>query len=158
MRLWSLHPCYLDWKGLGANWREGLLGQAIILGRTKGWRNHPQMDRFKVHGDPVAAISYFLQEVHREATRRGYNYNYSKILNPVEEIEPLELTTGQLRYELVLLSERLERRDPEWLGKMRLAHQDNPPRPHPLFRAVEGDVEPWEKGYWNAQSLSSDNT
>jgi hypothetical protein len=158
MRLWSLHPCYLDWKGLGADWREGLLGQAIILGRTKGWKNHPQMDRFKAHGDPVAAISYYLQEIHREATRRGYNYNYAKILNPVEEIEPLELTTGQLRYELALLSERLKRRDPEWLKKIQKEHQDDPPRPHPLFRAVEGDVEPWEKGYWNAQSLSRDSS
>ncbi len=75
MRLWSLHPRYLDWKGLGADWREGLLGQAIILGKTKGWRNHPQMNRFKAHQDPVAAISYYLQEVHLEAIKRGYNYN-----------------------------------------------------------------------------------
>jgi hypothetical protein len=152
MRLWSLHPRYLDWKGLGANWREGLLGQAIILGKTKGWRNHPQMDRFKAHSGPVAAISYFLQENHREATKRGYNYNYSKILNPVEDIEPLNLTLGQLSYELALLSERLERRDPEWLKKIQAAYLDDPPLPHSLFNAVEGDVEPWEKGYWNAQT------
>ena len=152
MRLWSLHPRYLDWKGLGANWREGLLGQAIILGKTKGWRNHPQMNRFKAHRDPLAAISYFLQENHREATKRGYNYNYSKILNLVEDIEPLDLTMGQLRYELVLLSERLGRRDPDWLRKIREAYSEDPPLPHPLFNAVEGDVEPWEKGYWNAQT------
>jgi len=152
MRLWSLHPRYLDWKGLGANWREGLLGQAIILGRTKGWRNHPQMNRFKAHRDPVAAISYFLQENHREATKRGYNYNYSKILNPVEDIEPLGLSKGQLRYELDLLSERLGRRDPEWLRKIQEAYSEDPPLPHPLFNTVEGDVEPWEKGYWNAQT------
>jgi hypothetical protein len=152
MRLWSLHPRYLDWKGLGADWREGLLGQAIILGKTKGWRNHSQMDRFKAHRDPVAAISFYLQEVHREATRRGYNYDYSKILNPAEEIEPLDLTMGQLRYELALLSERLGRRDPEWLRKIQAEYREDPPLPHPLFRAVEGGVEPWEKGYWNAQT------
>jgi len=152
MRLWSLHPRYLDWKGLGADWRERLLGQAIILGRTRGWKNHPQMNRFKAHRDPVAAISFYLQEVHREARRRGYNYDYSKILNPVEEIEPLDLTGGQLRYELALLSERLERRDPEWLSKIQDAYREDPPLPHPLFRTVEGDVEPWEKGYWNAQT------
>lgn len=152
MRLWSLHPRYLDWKGLGADWREGLLGQAIILGKTKGWRNHPQMDRFKAHRDPVAAISFYLQEVHREATKRGYNYDYSKILNPAEEIEPLDLTSGQLRYELALLSERLGRRDPEWLRKIQAEYREDPPLPHSLFRAVEGDVEPWEKSYWNAQT------
>ncbi len=152
MRLWSLHPRYLDWKGLGAAWREGLLGQAIILGRTRGWRNHPQMNRFKAHRDPVAAISFYIQEVHREATRRGYHYDYSKIQNPVEEIEPLDLTSGQLRYELALLSERLGRRDPEWLSKIQEEYGEDPPLPHPLFRTVEGDVEPWETGYWNAQT------
>jgi hypothetical protein len=142
----------LDWKGLGADWREGLLGQAIILGKTKGWRNHPQMNRFKAHRDPVAAISYYLQEVHLEAIKRGYNYNYSKILNPVEEIEPLDLTSGQLRYELTLLSERLESRDPEWLRKIQAEYGEDPPLPHPLFNAVKGDVEPWETGYWNTQT------
>jgi hypothetical protein len=110
------------------------------------------MDRFKAHLDPVAAKSYFLQENHREATNRGYNYNYSKILNPVDDIELLDLTMGQLRYELSLLSERLGRRDPEWLRKIQEEYSGGPPLPHPLFNAVEGDVEPWEKGYWNAQT------
>ncbi|NQT07749.1 hypothetical protein HQ586_01600 [Candidatus Bathyarchaeota archaeon] len=52
MRLWSIHPAYLDWKGLGANWREALLAQAVVQGKTKGWRNHPQLNRFKAHEDP----------------------------------------------------------------------------------------------------------
>ena len=149
MRLWSIHPSYLDWKGLGANWREALLAQAVLLGRTRGWRNHPQLNRFKEHRDPVAAVGFFLLKNHEEATRREYNYNLSKIVKPVEEIEPIELTDGQLRYELSLLRERLDRRDPEWLkGIEGLA--DDPPRPHPLFKVVEGDIEPWETGYWNS--------
>ena len=152
IRLWSLHPRYLDWKELGADWREGLLGQAIIQGRTRGLRNHPQMKRFKAHRDPVAAIGFYLQEVHREATWRGYNYDYSKILKPVEAIAPLDLTSDQLRYELALLSERLGRRDLEWLMMIEAEYGEDPPLPHPLFRTVEGDVEPWEKGYWNAQT------
>ena len=151
MRLWSIHPVYLDWKGLGANWREALLAQAVVLGKTKGWRNHPQLIRFKAHEDPVAAVGFFLLKNHEEATKRGYNYNFLKIVKPVEDIGPLELTDGQLRYELALLSERLERRDPEWLKVIQGKHRDNPPSPHPLFKIVEGDVEPWEKGYWNAQ-------
>jgi hypothetical protein len=107
---------------------------ARALEKTKGWKNHPQINRFKAHRDPVAAISFYLQEVHREATKRGYNYNYSKILNSVEEIELLDLTSGQLRYELTLLSERLEHGDPR------------------ACATVEGDVEPWETGYWNVQT------
>lgn len=154
MRLWSIHPAYLDWKGLGANWREALLAQAVVQGKTKGWRNHPQLNRFKAHEDPVAAVGFFLLKNHEEASRRGYNYNFSKIVRPVEEIEPLELTDGQLRYELALLSERLERRDPEWLKGIQEKYRDDPPRPHPLFKVVEGDIEPWETGYWNAQKAT----
>jgi len=30
MRLWSLHPRYLDAKGLVALWREGLLAQKVL--------------------------------------------------------------------------------------------------------------------------------
>ncbi len=151
MRLWSLHPRYLDWKGLGAEWREGLLAQKVLQGMTKGWRNHPQLDRFKDHGDPVSAIGFYLLKVHEEADGRGYNYNFSKIVRPVDDIERVELTAGQLMYEYRLLSERLERRDPEKLRENQGLSRGNPPAPHPLFVAVEGDVEPWEKGYWNTQ-------
>jgi len=154
MRLWSLHPVYLDWKGLGGEGREGLLAQAVLLGRTKGWRNHPQLDRFRAHQDPVAAIGYYLLKVHEEATSRGYSYNFSKIVEPLDEISRIELTDGQLRYELGILSERLGNRDPEWLKVIRREHRDDPLRPHPLFKVVEGEIEPWETGYWNAQDLS----
>jgi hypothetical protein len=151
VRLWSLHPRYLDWKGLGAEWREGLLAQKVLQGMTKGWRNHPQLDRFKGHGDPVSAIGFYLLKVHEEAVGRGYNYNFSKIVRPVDDIERVELTVGQLMYEYRLLSERLERRDPEKLRENQGLSRGNPPVPHPLFVAVEGDVEPWEKSFWNAQ-------
>ena len=63
MRLWSLHPGYLDCKGLVALWREGLLAQKVLLGATKGYRNHPQLDRFKLQTDPIAAIAAYLREV-----------------------------------------------------------------------------------------------
>ncbi|GAG39888.1 unnamed protein product, partial [marine sediment metagenome] len=69
MRLWSIHPVYLDWKGLGANWREALLAQAVLQGKTKGWRNHPQLNRFKAHEDTMAAVGFFLLKNHEEATR-----------------------------------------------------------------------------------------
>jgi hypothetical protein len=32
MRLWSLHPRYLDAKGLQAVWREGLLAKKVLQG------------------------------------------------------------------------------------------------------------------------------
>lgn len=56
MRLWSVHPKYLDTRGLTACWREGLLARKVLLGQTKGYRNHPQLIRFRNTQNPVAAV------------------------------------------------------------------------------------------------------
>lgn len=63
MRLWSLHPVYLDSKGLVALWREGLLAKKVLQGRTKGYKNHPQLLRFKTLDDSINAISLYLKNV-----------------------------------------------------------------------------------------------
>ena len=47
MRIWSLHPRYLDAKGLVAVWRETLLAKHVLEGKTKGYKNHPQLNRFR---------------------------------------------------------------------------------------------------------------
>ena len=78
MRLWSLHPKYLDSKGLVALWREGLLARAVLKGETKGYKNHPQLIRFKNHENPLAAINTYLLNVYRESERRFYNFNRKK--------------------------------------------------------------------------------
>ena len=54
MRIWSVHPQYLDRQGLTAGWREGLLAQKVLTGTTKGYRNHPQLRRFRAAGDGAA--------------------------------------------------------------------------------------------------------
>ncbi|MFH2111635.1 MAG: pyrimidine dimer DNA glycosylase/endonuclease V [Candidatus Bathyarchaeota archaeon] len=145
MRIWSIHPRYLDWKGLGALWRETLLAQRVLLGGTRGWRNHPQLDRFKGHVEPLKAVGFYLVEVHRESRRRGYRYDFSKILEPVDAVEHVRLTWGQLEYEYRILNERLARRDPAKLEENQKAETLEP---HPMFRVVEGPPEPWEKSYW----------
>jgi len=38
MRLWTLHPRYLDPKGLVTAWREALLAQKVLSGATRGYR------------------------------------------------------------------------------------------------------------------------
>lgn len=150
MRLWSLHPRYLDWKGLGALWRESLLAQAVLLGRTRGWRNHPQLDRFKGHEDPVAAIGFYLIKIHEEGRSRGYRYDKSKIVDPVEDVSKIEITDGQLFHEKRILMERLACRAPQKYDELKdREHSEDAPTPHPLFTVVEGDVEPWETGYWS---------
>ncbi|MDH5792029.1 MAG: pyrimidine dimer DNA glycosylase/endonuclease V [Candidatus Bathyarchaeota archaeon] len=156
MRLWSLHPCYLDWKGLGALWREGLLAQAVLLGRTRGWRSHPQLDRFRGHEDPVAAIGFYLVKIHEEGSSRGYRYEKSKIVDLVEDLSKIVITDGQLFHEKEILMERLALRAPRKYDELKNRESsEDVPTTHPLFMVVEGDVEPWETGYWAEQGKQS---
>ena len=69
MRLWSIHPSYLDVKGLGAAWREALLAQKVLEGLTRGYKNHPQLLRFKQAEDPLSAIGTFLGQIGRASCR-----------------------------------------------------------------------------------------
>ncbi|WP_312350379.1 pyrimidine dimer DNA glycosylase/endonuclease V [Actinomyces sp.] len=80
MRLWSLDPSYLDAKGLVACWREALLAQAVLAGRTKGYTHHPQLERFREAPDPLAAIAAYLEGIAAEATRRGYHFDTTRII------------------------------------------------------------------------------
>src|SRR5499427_9347504 len=98
MRLWSLHPKYLDPQGLVALWREALLAQAVVRNETRGYRNHPQLDRFKRHPAPRAAIAVYLQAVHAEAEVRGYSFNKRKIRS-TRKAATLSVTSGQLSHE-----------------------------------------------------------
>lgn len=140
MRLWTLHPKYLDAKGLVALWREALLAQKVLQGKTKGYRHHPQLIRFRAHTKPVAALASFLKVVHEEASRRGYEFDRSKIVRQRTRIQ-LEETDGQLLYEWEHLRRKLKLRAPSILKQ----HQDiAAPEPHPLFRICKGNVRDWE--------------
>lgn len=147
MRLWSFDPEYLDSKGLGAVWREGLLAQSVLLGKTKGWKKHSHLLRFKKHKKPISAIGFYLLKIYEEARKRGYNYNKSKIIDPSKRVNPIKVTKGQLLYELHLLLERLKIRSPEKYNDV-LRLDRSIPIAHPLFIVVEGTAESWEKSYW----------
>ncbi len=142
MRLWTLHPRYLDPAGLVALWREALLAQAVLLGRTRGYRNHPQLARFRALADPTAAIAAYLRAVHQEASERGYSFNASRIVKAAPLDRRLPETRGQLLYEWEHLAAKLRRRNPAW---HRAHHRRRTPAPHPLFRIVAGGVRPWER-------------
>ena len=141
MRLWTLHPTHLDAKGLVALWREALLAQKVLRGGTKGYRHHPQLRRFSAVTDPPAALAAYLTAVHEEATRRGYNFDASKIGARLSRLRIPE-TRGQLRYEWRHLKRKLRSRDPE---RYRESLKLKNPAPHPLFRIVAGKVRGWEK-------------
>ena len=75
MRLWTLHPRYLDSQGLVALWREALLARAVLRGRTRGYRHHPQLNRFRGAPNPVTCLNAYLRIVYDESVRRGYSFD-----------------------------------------------------------------------------------
>ncbi|MCJ7766344.1 MAG: pyrimidine dimer DNA glycosylase/endonuclease V [Thiovulaceae bacterium] len=140
MRLWSIHPGYLDSKGLVALWRESLLAQNVLGEKTKGYRSHPQLTRFKAATDPLGALADYLRSVADEADRRGYNFDRSKIIDK-RFSGKIPVTKGQVEYELMHLSGKLKKRDPEFYARLNSA---DTVRLHPLFIQIDGEVEDWE--------------
>jgi hypothetical protein len=141
MRLWSLHPKYLDPQGLVALWREALLARAVLRGETRGYRHHPQLSRFQAHAQPRDAIDSYLAAVYAEAVARGYAFNNSK-LGPARVAEPIAVTTGQLAHEWQHLLNKLAIRSPERLAQLESVDS---PACHPLFLLCTGPVAEWER-------------
>lgn len=146
MRLWSIHPHYLDRAGLLALWRESLLAQKVLRGETKGYRDHPQLNRFRKHPHPLRAIAVYLKGVWREGQHRGYHFNKEKIGDDAVHIKKIPVTTGQLRYELHRLCAKVRWRDPARYRQL-LSVQEI--AGHPMFAVVEGAIEEWERGKGN---------
>lgn len=140
MRLWTLHPHYLDPRGLVALWREALLAQAVLAGQTRGYLHHPQLTRFRATSSPLQSIAAYLRVVQAEAARRGYRFDASRIA-AAGEVEPIEATEGQLDFEWRHLQEKLRQRAPLWLAGIQA---ESRPEPHPLFQIVSGPVADWE--------------
>jgi Pyrimidine dimer DNA glycosylase len=143
VRLWSLHPRYLDRQGLTAAWREALLAQAVLAGRTRGYTRHPQLRRFRATAAPLASIGAYLEPLADEATVRGYHYDRRRILEPPHDrfVASLHVTEGQLAFEWRHLTRKLEARSPDWLRGLPI---DDLPLAHPLFVVAPGGIEDWE--------------
>lgn len=142
MRLWSLHPKYLDAAGLVALWREGLLAQAVLRGRTNGYLHHPQLERFRAQPSPIGAIADYLRGVYAEAVSRGYAFTGRKV-SRARGIGRVAVTRGQVEYEWHHLMTKLAVRAPQYHDRLKCVKR---PQSHPVFRVVPGDVETWEKG------------
>lgn len=147
MRIWSLHPSHLDRMGLLACWRETLLAQAVLAGKTRGYRNHPQLERLRAQPDPLAAVGAYLTVVSDEAARRGYRFDAARILRPAvpgaigAAVPAIPVSRGQLDYEWEHLGRKLDERSPEFAERWSYAV----PSAHPLFREVAGGIESWER-------------
>ncbi|MFE5307937.1 pyrimidine dimer DNA glycosylase/endonuclease V [Isoptericola sp. NPDC056605] len=147
MRLWSLAPDYLDRQGLTACWREALLAQAVLAGRTKGYRDHPQLARFRATPDPLAAVGAYLEGIAAEASARTYSFDRGRILDAPHAGRPpvprIPVTDGQLEFEQAHLAAKLRVRTPGLAPALEEAERV---RAHPLFTVVPGAREDWERG------------
>lgn len=140
MRLWSLHPKYLDSKGLVALWREGLLARAVLKGETEGYKNHPQLIRFKNLNHPLSFIDSYLLNVYEESLLRSYKFNRNKIGHDFTESK-INVTNGQIKFECKHLRSKLKVRDQIKYNELL---KIDLPDTNPIFRVIEGDIEPWE--------------
>ena len=150
MRLWSLHPKYLDAQGLVALWREALLAQAVLRGKTRGYKHHPQLKRFLDSPAPRKYIAEYLRAVQAEGERRGYHFDASKI-GGGGSLASLEVSDGQLAFEWAHLCKKLRTRARKWLRGL---PDLDAPEPHPLFRVIKGGVAEWEVGAKQADRTS----
>ena len=70
MRLWTLHPKYLDAKGLVALWREALLAQKnIVVEFTK-----PRNARFKYRFITEELFEHEMDDVHVKGMFTHFTY------------------------------------------------------------------------------------
>jgi hypothetical protein len=141
VRLWTLHPKYLDPQGLVALWREALLARSVVRGLTRGYRHHPQLERFQSHAAPRAAISSYLAGVREEAAVRGYSFDPSKV-GPARSSIRILATTGQIEYEWQHLLRKLRTRNRAAYLRWKAQRE---PEPHPMFEVISGPVEQWER-------------
>ncbi len=141
MRLWTLHPRHLDAAGLVALWREGLLARSVLSGLTRGYRNHPQLTRFRSNPRPIACLDTYLAVVCDEADRRGYAFDRSK-LGHGRVRGKVTATRDQLAFEWSHLEKKLRQR----ARPTAVTDRSAVPRPHPLFRLIRGPIAEWERG------------
>lgn len=140
MRIWSIHPQYLDSKGLVALWRETLLAKKVLENQTTGYRNHPQLERFNKSGNLLENINFYLSIVYQEAIVRQYKFDSNKFKLP-ETSFSMNVTQGQLTYEFSHLLKKLKIRDVERYNHLK---DIEIVRPHPLFQVIKGEIEEWE--------------
>ena len=143
MRLWSLHPCYLDRLGLVSVWREALLAKAVLENKTKRYKTHPQLNRFKKCEKPIEAINCFLKHVYDESKIRGYKFDFSKI-GPYDPSISIPVTNGQIKHEFHHLQYKLNKRDKDKYQELKKLSKSEI-KINPIFSRIEGGIESFEK-------------
>ena len=117
--------------------------QKVLAGHTKGYKNHPQLIRFKKQSNSLKFIGTYLNHIYLEAKRRGYNFNEAKILMKLSASakSKMSVTSGQVEFEMIHLKKKLKNRSPADLAALKTIIKI---RVHPLFIKKPGKVESWE--------------
>lgn len=149
MRLWSLDFKYLDVNGLVACWRESLLAKNVLEGNTSGYKNHPQLNRFKNTNDPITSINTYLFYLYEEAMNRNYKFNKSKIGKYDLNIK-INVTDKQLAFEFKHLQTKLKKRNKNQYQKNL---EIKKVEPNKIFVKVRGNIEDWEKGVFETKYI-----
>ena len=115
----------------------------MLTGLTKGYKNHPQLDRFYAHENALEAVNAYLAGVYKEACARGYKFDAAKVGEFDERnLAKIAVSRGQIEYEFAFLQEKLKSRDIK-------AYERNLSVKNieiaSIFREVDGGIEPWEK-------------
>jgi hypothetical protein len=124
-------------------WREALLAKHVLAGKTKGYKHHPQLQRFREHPEPLRAIHAYLHHIWHEAAKRGYAFDKAKLRAGKPGIARIKVNAGQVAFEWKHLSRKLRTRDP---ARHRAQRDERNPKLHALFRVTPGPVAEWERG------------
>lgn len=87
-----------------------MLAKAVLEGETHGYTCHPQLNIFRNHLEPVAAIHCYLQAVLQEAFILKYHVDVGKIDTAIQTT-PHIVTEKQLTYEWEHLLKKLKVRN-----------------------------------------------
>lgn len=137
MRIWSFHPQHLNSQYMVQIWRESLLAMKALTTKNKrGYYMHPQLNRFKNHGeDALQVLSDYMWEIWKEADRREFHFDQSKLMPESKCPELIKVNQGQILY--------------EWSWYCKKVKQDGSTVkviPHPMILVVDNlDTEKWEK-------------
>ena len=140
MRLWSLHPRYLDpqgWSRCG----ETLLARKVLRGETRGYRHHPQLQRFREARDPQSAIDAYLPRSTPRRRRAATRSTRTSSMPTRARKDPGRArATRRARMGHLIAQARVAQPGAHvrWRELQR-------PRTHPSFRVVAGGVADWER-------------
>jgi hypothetical protein len=132
MKLWHIHPSYLDKELIDQLWEDGLKMQDAIINYTYDNGHKEVLD----HENPTAFIGMYLTGVVRAAhANHDYDHDFSKIMD-IQPTLPLPVSKALLYEEWCELQEELQERNP---GKMQLndAEDVNAIKAHSMFYVME---------------------